>query len=348
MAGTIQQIAELAGVSRGTVDRALNGRGRINPDVAKKIEQIAEEIGYVPKHRKKQNVQEKPSVQTKKLRVGVVTQLSKSSFMIQVNKGIEKAKKKLQDQGIEVLIRENESVNEDAQLQAIEDLEKQGIHGLAIMPADCDGVREKLKQLTEEKNIPVVTFNSDIVGTKRCCFVGLDNRKSGQTAAGLMGLMTRGTGKVLVITGYFSNSAGSRRVDGFVEELKKSFPEMELLGVQSSFDHTEEVEKIIIHTMTAFPDLEGIFVASGGQAGVRRAFDKINPAKRPYVIIYDMTPKNEKAIQEGTVDFIIDQEGFDQGYRALSILADILRKGKMPEKEYMYTEINIKTKYNLR
>ena len=36
MAGTIQQIAELAGVSRGTVDRALNNRGRINPEVAKK------------------------------------------------------------------------------------------------------------------------------------------------------------------------------------------------------------------------------------------------------------------------------------------------------------------------
>ena len=53
MAGTIQQIAELAGVSRGTVDRALNNRGRINPEVAKKIEQIADEIGYVPKHRKK-------------------------------------------------------------------------------------------------------------------------------------------------------------------------------------------------------------------------------------------------------------------------------------------------------
>ena len=34
MAVTIQQIAERAGVSRGTVDRALNHRGRINPEVA--------------------------------------------------------------------------------------------------------------------------------------------------------------------------------------------------------------------------------------------------------------------------------------------------------------------------
>lgn len=30
MSVTIQQIAEKAGVSRGTVDRALNNRGRIN------------------------------------------------------------------------------------------------------------------------------------------------------------------------------------------------------------------------------------------------------------------------------------------------------------------------------
>ena len=36
MAVTIQQIAEQAGVSRGTVDRALNHRGRINPEVAEK------------------------------------------------------------------------------------------------------------------------------------------------------------------------------------------------------------------------------------------------------------------------------------------------------------------------
>ena len=30
MAGTIKEIAERAGVSRGTVDRALNNRGRIS------------------------------------------------------------------------------------------------------------------------------------------------------------------------------------------------------------------------------------------------------------------------------------------------------------------------------
>ncbi len=45
---TLQQIAEAAGVSRGTVDRALKDRGRVRPEVAEKIKNIAKEMGYQP------------------------------------------------------------------------------------------------------------------------------------------------------------------------------------------------------------------------------------------------------------------------------------------------------------
>ena len=48
MSVTSKQIAELAGVSRGTVDRALHNRGRVNPEVAQRILQLAEELGYQP------------------------------------------------------------------------------------------------------------------------------------------------------------------------------------------------------------------------------------------------------------------------------------------------------------
>ena len=215
------------------------------------------------------------------------------------------------------------------------------------MPVDCDRIREKINWLTEEKKIPVVTFNSDIVGTRRSCFVGMDNRRSGQTAAGLMGLMTRGSGKVLIITGYFSNVVNNARVDGFVEEIKRSYPKLEIAGVQGSFDETAEVERIIENSMMNIPGINGIFVVSGGQAGVKTAFDKLGLTRRPYVVIYDQTPKNEKAIKEGTVDFLVDQNGFFQGYRPLYILANMLTKNIMPEEEYLFTEIKIKTKYNL-
>ena len=341
MAVTIQQIAEKAGVSRGTVDRALNNRGRINPEVADMVRRTAEEMGYVHKARKRQKNS------GGKRKIGIVTQLSGSSFMLEIKRGIQTGKKELEDLGIEVLVKENTSVHEEDQLRAIDELLKEGIQGLAIMPVDSEAIREKLNWLVNEKKIQVVTFNSDIVGTKRCCFVGMDNKLSGQTAAGLFGVMTRGVGKILVITGYFSSMLNNSRVDGFVEEIKKISPKLEIAGVQGSFNNTEEVRKIIENAMMNISGINGIFVVSGGQEGIVEAFKNLGVDQRPYVVIYDQTKKNEKLLKDNVADFLIDQNGFEQGYRPQRILADLLLNDNQPEKEFFYTGIDIKTKYNL-
>ncbi len=65
---TIQQIADRAGVSRGTVDRALNNRGRIAPEVAEKIRNIAKELGYTPAIRKRSEIKKK------KIKIGIINQ----------------------------------------------------------------------------------------------------------------------------------------------------------------------------------------------------------------------------------------------------------------------------------
>ena len=45
---TIKQISELSGVSRGTVDRVLNGRGHVSPEKERLVRSIAEQVGYKP------------------------------------------------------------------------------------------------------------------------------------------------------------------------------------------------------------------------------------------------------------------------------------------------------------
>lgn len=44
---TIQMAAELAGVSRGTVDRGLNGRPHVNEEARRRVLEAAREIGSV-------------------------------------------------------------------------------------------------------------------------------------------------------------------------------------------------------------------------------------------------------------------------------------------------------------
>lgn len=48
MATTIREIARICGVSRGTVDRALNGRGDISEETRDRIVETAEKLGYRP------------------------------------------------------------------------------------------------------------------------------------------------------------------------------------------------------------------------------------------------------------------------------------------------------------
>ena len=288
---TIQYIADAAGVSRGTVDRALNHRGRTNIEVEKRILQIACETGYEPKHRGKR----------KKLCIGIVTHLCNEPFMVPVNKGILDAKAELEDKGMGVIIEENSSADIMAQLESLDRLEKRGIDALAIMPVDSEEVRSRLIHLTKESSIPIS----------------------------------------------FSNDASNQRLDGFIDETKKSFPCLEVVGVHSSFDCSDEVEKIIVRALNNFQNLGGIFVVSSGQEGIARAFDKVKPSKHPFVITYDRTPVNEQNLLKGNVDFLIDQEGYFQGYKAVHMLHDILIKGIQPTGEYIYTSINIKTKYNL-
>lgn len=45
--------------------------------------------------------------------------------------------------------------------------------------------------------------------------------------------------------------------------------------------------------------------------------------------------------------FLIDQEGYEQGYRPPNLLYNMIQKGQMPETDHIYTDIKIKNKYNV-
>lgn len=53
---TMQKIAELAGVSRGAVDKTIHNRPGVKPEIRKKILRVIEETGYTPLKDRKQMV----------------------------------------------------------------------------------------------------------------------------------------------------------------------------------------------------------------------------------------------------------------------------------------------------
>ena len=45
---TLEEVARVAGVSRATVSRVVNGNPRVNPDVRRAVERAVDRLGYVP------------------------------------------------------------------------------------------------------------------------------------------------------------------------------------------------------------------------------------------------------------------------------------------------------------
>ena len=68
MAVTIKQIAETCGVSRGTVDRVLNHRGRVSEETEKRVKEAVEVLGYKPN-----SLGKALALQRKGLRIGAVS-----------------------------------------------------------------------------------------------------------------------------------------------------------------------------------------------------------------------------------------------------------------------------------
>lgn len=341
MAVTLQQIAEAAGVSRGTVDRALNNRGRINPQVAANIRAIANEMGYQPNRAGRALAMSKRSIT-----IGVLIQAAGTPFMEDVLKGVMEAKSEVTRLGAEVLIKAIDDMDAEKAVQLMYELKSAGCGGIAVVPADDQRLREAIDLFSEE-NIHIVTFNSDVVNSKRICFVGQDTFQSGRAAAGLMAEILPTHQKVLVISGYPTSYGHQNRTNGFIQELKKLRAELVILDVQYAFDDDQTAETVTNNMITQHQDIAGIYLAASGVQGVCNALQGRGLSNKVKIISNDLTSKNIQYLKDGKICFLIGQDGYRQGYEPVMLLFNKLFDGKDPEKEFAYTDIVIKTRYNL-
>ena len=339
---TMQQIADMVGVSRGTVDRAMHNRGRVNPEIAEKIAQTARELGY-----QTNMIGQALSRSKRDFKLGAILQSIETPTIQDILQSMKQADADLRSAGIELLLYEVQGVNANKVLKHIDSLVAEGVQGIAIMPIDDPAVVKRIDVL-QEQGIPVVTLNSDISDSRRICFVGMDNYRAGQTAAWLMCQMLPSESKVFIVAGHPNNTAHINRLNGFLEVIAaERGKDIKLLPFQSCFDRDDYAHDATQRVLREHPDLSAIYVTSYGQGGVCQAIEEERCTGKIKVLAYDLNILNRRLLEEGKLSFVIDQGAFEQGYRPLQILSDFLLYNKVPEKQLLYTDISIRTKYNI-
>ena len=340
MAVTLAEIAALAGVSRGTVDRALNDRGRVDPKVAARVRRIAAERGYRPNRAGRMLARAKNPI-----RIGVIVQSVATMFMHTVFEEIERASAHFTTTGAEVLVRPLEGVDAQQQLDVIDELLEAGVQGIALSPAEDERVRARIQELSER--MPVVTFNSDLPDSGRLCYVGVDNFACGRMSAGLMDLLLAGHGEVLLVAGQENNWSHQQRVDGFQAEAAANFPGLNLLPPQTCGDDQQLAHDIVCRAVQEHPSLRGVYVSVNGQLGACDALRELGLQGKVHLICHDLIPANTENVRRGLIDFLIDQDAALQGARPIELLMDYLLAGEKPETDRILACIDIRNRYNV-
>lgn len=341
MAVTIKSIAQIAHVSRGTVDRVINNRGGVNREVELRIRKIASDLGYKPNRAGKALAARK-----KPLKIGCLLPGVDNPFFKDVIAGLHSAEKEFCDYGLSLELTLQKGYDVDEHLKGIEGLMSKGANALCVTTVDVPEISEKINELIH-KGIPIATINSDVRKTSRLFYVGSNYLEGGKTAAGILSLILKEKGKTLIVTGSIKMQGHNQRIQGFYKEIKENNYNIKIVDVVESQDDDEIAYLVTKNSLKRYPGINSIYIAAAGVAGVCRAVEELGLGKKLCLISFDDIPTTREAISRGIIDATICQEPFQQGYQAIKLMYNYFIEGVLPKNRNVFTANIIKIRQNI-
>ncbi len=338
MKATIKEIARLAEVSRGTVDKVIHKREGVSDGVRAKVQAIIDKVEYEPNIVAKTLANHKTPVI-----IGVIL-LEDNVFFREVKKGVEAATAECKVYGVRVICHVLSKMEVAQQHAVIKSFEAQGVSALVLAPLNLPKITKAVNELVA-KNIPVITINTDLPNSKRACFVGQDHIAGGKTAAELMGKLLAQKGEVAVMTSSLKVLAHKQRVLGFCDEIKSEYKNVSIVEIAENSDEDALLYSKSKALLIKHPNLRGIYLTGDSILGLKKALTELN--KKIKIVTFDTTPEKIKLIKENIIDFTIDQNPFEQGYRPIKLLTEWLVLKQKPDAKSIKTKIDIRVKANI-
>lgn len=340
---TMKQIADRAGVSRGTVDRVINNRGGVNRETIERVLRAADELHYSPNM-----VARALSARKRRyLLTFIMINPKITPFFYDVEKGVLHEAEVLRESGVTVVIRHVNSWTEAAFIQTLDDAVAEGTDGIAFAGLNLPAISRRLQAVCD-MGIPVVTVNSKISDCDCIAFVGSDSFAAGQMAAGLVRVVQHKPIKLGIVSGFRSSTTHSERYTGLRHGLARmGLPySVEFIGFNNNDDF--DSFDLVKTQMYRHPDINTLFLATGnGAYGACRAIESMKLPVKPKVICYDSTPMIRDMLRKKIISATICQEPERQGSESLKILFSYLAFGVKPQERNIYTKNTIIIRENL-
>ncbi|MGN1015086.1 MAG: substrate-binding domain-containing protein [Butyricicoccus sp.] len=331
MRATIKTIAEMAGVSKSTVDRALKGQPGVHPDTREKILQVAEECGY------QINVAGRAlRRQRSPLRIAVV--FCWRMFDCQIRDGIRAAEREFETLGIQLEFYDLQTSGWEEQFQVLQLLRSAGVRGILLKAVDHPEIVRIINELQRD-GVQVVTISTDLPQSRRTCFLGQNYNQAGRVAGSLMNTLLRENGNVTILQESTEYQVYREREAGFIQHLRERNSAITVQTVHCIAETLPENYEQVLDYLHRTPDVDGIFCT--GYSYLYAAQALLDCGRTNIRLIgYDIYPETVPFMKQGAVDFIITQNPFRQGYEGVRGLFQYLVSNQPYSSDTVYTPVS--------
>ncbi len=247
------------------------------------------------------------------------------------------AQAKAKELGLNLTISAPDQFAADSQIPVINAIAATKPAVAVIVPTDAKALIAPMKQLAG-MGTKIVTVDQTIgdpsfVQTQ----IVTDNEQGGKLAADAMDTLLSGKGEVMVITQPPGSAAQDARAKGFEEELKK-YPGLHYLGPQYQSDDPQKAAEIVTSTLSAHPDLAGVFSTNDqGAIGALTGLRQAGATGKVKIVAYDAATAEVNAFKNGAISALIAQNPKQEGEVAMESAAKLI-KGQSLDKTTL-TEI---------
>lgn len=350
---TVKDIARLAGVSIGTVDRVIHGRPEVSEKTRKRVEEILRSANY------------QPNIMARHLSLGRTFTFrailprsdQDSGYWALCRQGIELAARELSRYKTMIRIDEFDRGDRGAYRRLLETLEANPCDGLAIAPVLPEDLAPLLARL--DGRVPYAFFDGTITGAAPIASFGQDAYKGGYLAGRLLDMAARRAGPLVALAAHAEDRHIRLRLEGFRDYCAGAASPACSPGPSSSarrraivrdcgdLDDQESCSRDLERLFSEIPDAAGLLVPNAEGHGVGEWLTDTGRKAGCALVGWDLVPSNRKALLEGRIDCILSQRPREQGRYAIESLFKAVVRGEAKAVGEVLMPIEVYFKENL-
>lgn len=339
----IIDIAKMAGVSKGTVDRVMHNRGNVSDTARKSIEKVLEQVNY------KTNIHVSSISLKRSYKIVVTTpEVSLGAYWESIHHGIQHALEEYENVRVELQVFPYNQYDVYSCRETFEKIASLDMDALIIGPTFNEETVNLCMKMSY-REIPYIFVDSAIEETSPLAFFSADHYVCGYMMARLITSIIPDHSNIAIFqavrTGDRSANTTILRKKGFTDYLSKNRLTNLILSIPFSVMEPKDNEMYLSCLFHSQRDAPAIVVLNsrGNFIANYLATNHIEGVK---MICMDLTTANIEALKKGQIDFLIGQEPEYQGFYAMKTLLEYLIFKKQIVKEN-FVQLDILTRENI-